>query len=417
MTKAGYVARGIALSGLALYGVLLVLWLCVVATFSCIGVGVPLLSSAFGAIRGLARTGRRLARDWSGVSAPEPEPEPDFGPGVAAGLRRLHWRIGDATMWRELGWAVVNPVSGAVSAFVPAALALNGLFGIVLAALWWQGIHLGTNNWYAFIPMNSAASPYLALVFGLVQLAVCVPVAPLFVRGHAALTAGMLRPSERTRLNRRVEHLTRTRTEATDSQASELRRIERDLHDGAQARLVAMGMTIDAAENLLESNPEAVRALLSEVKASSRKALDELRDLVRGIHPPVLADRGLADAIRALVMESPLRVDVTAELSGRAAPPIESAAYFAASEAFSNIVKHAHATSAEIRVSHREGMLRVEVGDNGCGGADPARGTGLAGVERRLGSFDGFVTVVSPVGGPTLVTIAIPCELDERTAV
>ena len=150
---------------------------------------------------------------------------------------------------------------------------------------------------------------------------------------------------------------------------------------------------------------------MAGLKPQLREALAELRDLVRGIHPPVLADRGLAEAVHALALNLPLRVHFTSELTGRPPAPVESAAYFAVSELLANVSKHARAGQAWIDLRHEGGMLRVDVADDGSGGADPARGTGLAGIERRLAAFDGVLAVSSPPGGPTVVTMEIPCAL------
>jgi signal transduction histidine kinase len=196
----------------------------------------------------------------------------------------------------------------------------------------------------------------------------------------------VLAPSAQAELERRVAHLARTRSETLDTGAAELRRIERDLHDGAQARLVAMGLTLDAAGRLIETDPAAARALLYEARDASAKALVELRDLVRGIHPPVLADRGLADAVRAIALDSPLRVRVAGTLPGRPPAPVESGAYFAVSELLANVAKHSGAAEADVDLRHESGALRIIVRDNGTGGADPSRGTGLRGIERRLAS-------------------------------
>jgi len=208
-----------------------------------------------------------------------------------------------------------------------------------------------------------------------------------------------------------VQTLTRTRSDAVDTAAAELRRIERDLHDGAQARLVAVGMSLQAAERLFASNPGAALALVTEAKESSSRALTELRDLVRGIYPPVLADRGLEDAIRALALDTPLPTVVDVDLPGEVERPVAAAVYFSVAEALANATKHAHARSVRIVLSHAAGTLRAEVTDDGAGGADPAAGTGLAGVERRLATFDGILAVSSPPGGPTIVVIEVPCAL------
>lgn len=205
--------------------------------------------------------------------------------------------------------------------------------------------------------------------------------------------------------------LTETRQDAVDTSAAELRRIERDLHDGAQARLVAMGMDLGTIEMLVDKDPEKAKQLVAQARRSSADALDELRDLVRGIHPPVLAERGLGDAVRALALRLPVAAEVNVELPGRAEAPVESAAYFAVSEVLTNAVKHADADRIWIDLHHREGRLRVTVTDNGRGGAVIGTGSGLAGIERRLGTFDGVLAVSSPAGGPTMVTMEIPCAL------
>jgi signal transduction histidine kinase len=215
----------------------------------------------------------------------------------------------------------------------------------------------------------------------------------------------------------RVEQLTQTRAVAVDTAAAELRRVERDLHDGAQARLVALGMSLRAAERLMPTSPQAAMALVAEARESSSKALTELRDLVRGMYPPVLADRGLADAVQALALDTPVRTETDIDLPGRLELPVEAACYFAIAEALTNAVKHSGARLVQIRIRHAgrpEPVLRIEVTDNGTGGADPANGSGLQGVERRLATFDGILAVSSPLGGPTIIVMEIPCALSSR---
>jgi len=248
-------------------------------------------------------------------------------------------------------------------------------------------------------------------VGGALLLAAGAGAAPWLLRAYGGLARLVLSPSEHSKLEQRVDYLAQTRQESLDTGAAELRRIERDLHDGAQARLVAMGLTLDAAGRLIDTDPVAARSLLIEARDASAKALAELRDLVRGVHPPVLADRGLAEAVRALALDSPARARVTGSLDGRAPAPVESAAYFAVSELLANVAKHASAQSTEIDLRHSLGALRISVRDDGAGGADPGRGTGLRGVERRVGAFDGVLAIASPPGGPTLITMEIPCEL------
>jgi signal transduction histidine kinase len=227
---------------------------------------------------------------------------------------------------------------------------------------------------------------------------------------HARLDCALLAESEKSRLAQRVQQLTESRAETVETQAAELRRIERDLHDGAQARLVALGMSLAMAEEQLDTDPAQARALLAEARASSSTALSDLRDLVRGIHPPVLADRGLAGAVQALALTAPVPVHVSDALDGRrAAPPVESAAYFAIAEALANVIKHSGARSAAIDLALDPDALRMTVTDDGTGGADPERGTGLRGVARRLAAFDGTLEIDSPPGGPTRLAMVLPC--------
>jgi signal transduction histidine kinase len=339
-------------------------------------------------MRGLARLTRRLIGQWCGVPITEPYLPPPWADGDKAGLRqRVRWLLADQATWRDLLWVTVNGCVAWILDIVPAGLLALGLVGIVP---------------YAQLQLRMLAIGGAA--FGLW-------VAPWLLRGYGVLARSMLAPTRRAELALRVRQLAQTRTEALDTGAAEIRRIERDLHDGAQARLVAMGMTLDAAGQIMDENPEAARALVFEARDASIRALAELRALVRGIHPPVLADRGLADAIQALALDSPMRIHVVSDLRGRPSAPIESAAYFAVSELLANVSKHAEARETWIDIRHTDGMLRIGVTDNGHGGADPSRGSGLRGIERRLASFDGVMAISSPPGGPTAVTMEIPCAL------
>lgn len=212
-------------------------------------------------------------------------------------------------------------------------------------------------------------------------------------------------------LERRVDVLTRTRRGALDVHEAEMRRVERDLHDGAQARLVSLGMSLGMADELLDTDPIEARRLLLEARSGAVAALADLRSLVRGIYPPVLADRGLDGAIQALVLAVPLPVETKIDLvDARLPPPVESAAYFAVAEALANVVKHSDATHAWIQMYVKDGTLLALVGDDGNGGADVNRGTGLLGIERRLVAFDGTLHVSSPLGGPTIINMEVPCE-------
>jgi signal transduction histidine kinase len=339
--------------------------------------------------RPVARLTRRLSAQWCGVPIAAPYlPRPWAQSGKAGLHRRLAWLLTDQATWRDLLWVAVDGCAGWVLALLPAGVLVLGVIGVI--------------------------APYTALDVRLLAIAAAVCAlwaSPWLLRGYGVFARSMLAPTQQAELVLRVRELAQTRSEALDTGAAEIRRIERDLHDGAQARLVAMGMTLDAAGQIIDTNPEAARALLYEARDASVKALAELRNLVRGIHPPILADRGLADAIKALAMDSPMRIHLASDLYGRASAPVESAAYFAVSELLANVSKHAEARETWIDIRYTDGMLRIGVTDNGHGGADPARGSGLRGIERRLAAFDGILAVSSPPGGPTAVTMEIPCEL------
>jgi signal transduction histidine kinase len=316
---------------------------------------------------------------------------------------------------RPWTWTVVL-AAGAITLAAPAVAA--DLLALALIGLAATAFALANRD--SIMPPGSPTIrnyPLHALVFGpgwphvvdltagLVMLAFGVWLVPRTIGVHSGL-----RRRNRELLSR-VRRLTATRVDAVDTAASELRRVERDLHDGAQARLVALGISLRATERLIRTNPDAAVALVAESRENSARALAELRDLVRGINPPVLAERGLGDGLRALALDCPVPATADIDLPGRAPAPVEAAVYFAVAEALANAAKHADARGVHVRAEHSAGLLRIEVSDDGAGGADPARGSGLSGVERRLGTFDGVLAISSPPGGPTIVVIEVPCAL------
>jgi signal transduction histidine kinase len=237
---------------------------------------------------------------------------------------------------------------------------------------------------------------------------------PVMVRTYLTITSVVLRRTDEQAMAQRIGELSTSRAETVDTQAAEIRRIERDLHDGAQARLVALSMNLGLAEQMMDTDPELSKELIAESRQSAAVALSDLRGLVRGIHPPVLADRGLVGGVQALALAAPLDVDVDAVLGARAPAPVESAVYFAVAEALTNAAKHSSARNAWIWMRHTDDRLSVSVGDSGIGGAVSIPGGGLHGIERRLAAFDGTVTVASPVGGPTIISMELPCVLSSE---
>ncbi|MFD0584381.1 sensor histidine kinase [Dactylosporangium darangshiense] len=256
---------------------------------------------------------------------------------------------------------------------------------------------------------RSAALTWLLVPLGAVVAVAAYRVPKPLVRAQARLANALLGPTSAARLSARVDRLTATRAAAVDASAAELRRIERDLHDGAQVRLVAVRMNIGMAEDMIDADPTTAKALMAEAKQSAGTALTELRDLVRGIHPPLLADRGLPGAVRALALSSAVPVDLDLGLERRLSAPVESAAYFALAESLANAIRHSGATAIRITVLDGVDALVMTVHDNGHGGADPARGTGLRGIQRRLSAFDGTLRITSLPGGPTTLAMELPC--------
>jgi signal transduction histidine kinase len=301
---------------------------------------------------------------------------------------------------------VLSPVN-LVLGLLAAGMIASGIQGLVLAPLiaaQVPGVHAG---------LDWLVAPPAGVWVGLAQFVVLIPtgllIAPAMLRGHQALARALLAPTAGTLLAQRVQALSARRAQAVDDHAEALRRIERDLHDGAQARLVALSMSLGLASDMLSTDPERARQLVTEAHADSQTALSELRGLVRGIQPPVLAERGLVAAIEAVAFTLPVPVHVTAVVPPGLGVPVETALYFAVTECLTNAVKHAHACGVTVDLRTAADVIRVTVSDDGIGGAAVRNGTGLAGVARRLEALDGSLTVHSPDGGPTVVTVEVPC--------
>jgi signal transduction histidine kinase len=404
-TVRGLVVASTAFASLAMFIVTVI-----TMAFMLLGVGVLVLPVCLMGLRWLAESCRILsARSDVPIASPY-LPDRGSGSGLLGWVQRCHEMLTDPATWRDLIWAMLNTLVGFVLGLLPTVLLVYAIEGVVLAAGLWQPMQAAGGFWYGIFPMSNWEFAFLGGLLAVAVFGLWVCAAPLILRLHARFCHLLLSPTERSRLTSRVQHLADTRAEVIDIQAAELRRIERDLHDGTQARLVAIGMKLGAMERYLETDTAAVRDLLTEAREASVRALGELRDLIRGIHPPVLAERGLTDAVHALALESPLDVDLVVELPRRLYLPLESTAYFAISELLTNALKHAAARQVSIEVRERNGVLTIIVIDDGHGGADISKGSGLRGIERRCATFGGSLHLRSPPGGPTIVTLEMPCE-------
>jgi signal transduction histidine kinase len=352
--------------------------------------GLPFLAVTIWLVRPLARAERCRVRMITGAGVAEA-----YKPLRGSMASRVRTLLSDVGTWRDLGWLFVQIVAGGVGLAFLAAAVVGPLFMAAVPVQFLRGA--GDGKVLDLLPLGA--------FFAAVGWSGCSPVA----KALAALSGQMLEPDETAQLRAQMEHLAETRDETVGARAAELRRIERDLHDGAQARLVSLTMSLGMAEEEFDRDPGAARQLVVEARASARAALNELRHLVRGIHPPVLTERGLGGAVEALALASAMPVEVDVALDERLPPPLESALYFVIAEAMANIARHSGASWAFVRLWKEQGKLRLMVHDDGHGGADPARGSGLRGIRSRLAAFDGTFTLSSPVGGPTELFAELPC--------
>jgi len=358
----------------------------------------------------LGKIHRHRLRATAGVVIP---PQPIMPNGLS--LAAIEEAIRSPVTWRQAGYHFL-----AAPALAAAALAAFGtwLAGLLYSLVYVYAWTLSPQNLLArgqssgppghLAPMSSIPVDAYLTAAGLLLLVA----APWLTAGIAALDAraasALLGPSRAEELEHRVEHLTQTRAGAVDAADAERRRLERNLHDGTQQRLVSLAMNLGMARAQTETVEEAHEAI-AEAHEEAKAALAELRNLIRGLHPPVLENRGLDAALSGVAARMPIPVRLTVNVPRRPPPTIEAVAYFVVSEGLTNITKHAQATQAEVFVQQDGERLHVIVTDDGVGGADPARGTGLAGLARRAESVDGTLEIVSPLGGPTLLTVDLPC--------
>jgi signal transduction histidine kinase len=383
-----------------------VLWFTVFTTLLATGtsllitlVGLPILTATFYLVRGASHAERARVRVFLGTDIPHPVYNPRKGDGL---WHRLVAPFADRTTWKELVYVwLVQPVQSIVNFTVAATAWAVPLWAITLpiyAVHWkgaapelWPGERL--DSWHEVIPVAIA---------GLVVL----PVVPWVIRAFAAADRAAARwglsPS-------RVDALRATQARSVDVAMADRRQIERDLHDGAQQRLLSLGMELGMALEKFDSDPDAARGLVGDAHAELQRAIAELRNLARGIHPAVLTDRGLDAALSALAARSPIPVRLEVKLAERPPASVEATAYFIVAEALTNAARYASAKHVDVKVRQNGAKVHIEVTDDGVGGAEQRPGGGLAGLADRASSVEGSLRVSSPHGGPTVVTADLPC--------
>jgi len=369
-------------------------------------VGFPLLVLTLVLARGAATAERAWLRATLGVDIPRPYRPLPAGPP----LQRAKALVTDPATWRDFGyWLLMLPL-GMVE-FTLAVGLWSAVLGLVLFPFYFQWlpadleVTVGSAVW----PVDSMADALPLTVAGILLGLVSLPLVRALGRGHAALARAVLGPSRTSLLEARADHLSASRARGVEAAEAERRRIERDLHDGAQQRLVAVAMGLGRARGKLDSDPDGAAELIAEAHADAKLAISELRDLARGIYPSVLGDRGLDAALSSLAARCPIPVDVSVDVEPRPSTAVESTAYFTVAEALTNIAKHSGATRAQVRVARTGNSVVVEVTDDGRGGAEVRPGGGLAGLADRAATIDGVVVVVSPAGGPTVIRTELPC--------
>ncbi len=366
--------------------------------------GIPVWAATIAVSRWLGSFERGRYALTVGVRIPDPR-----GGAVPEGgwWQRLGRRTTAGYTWREIGYhLLLLPVGGITFALAVAIWAVP-LVLLTLPVYNWALPNSGAD--FGWVTAGSTLATVPGALVGLALLLLAPYLVHGLVRLDTLFARTMLGPFTKRELATRVGQLEQSRARVVDSAEAERRRIERDLHDGAQQRLVALAMNLGRARARYDDDPETARALLDEAHTDAKQALTELRDLARGLHPAVLTDRGLDAALSGLAGRSPVPVTVEVDVGTRPSRTVEAIAYFVVAEALTNVARHSRASQASVEVRRLDGTLRVVVRDNGVGGASPARGSGLAGLADRVSGVDGQLSVSSPPGGPTVLTVELPC--------
>lgn len=383
----GYLFVGM-LSGLVFFAVLAAA-AAVVFGLSFVVVGIFLIAPWFGLVRVFADAERSMA-GWMGVDVPARELRP---------RGTLGWRtITDPERWRMVGYLALNAI------LAPALFGLGSfLYTFVFSAVFGGGTGFG--------PFDAVLG-VLGIVVGVAALGGAPRVALMVGALKANVAAWFLGPDRLAKAEQRVTELSTQRQDILDAVALERRRIERNLHDGVQQQLVAIGLDLGMAEHQLDRDPDAARELISNARQKVQGSIGELRQLGRGLHPAILEDRGIDAALSAIVSNAPIPIAVQVDDDLDLDTDVAETVYFVANEAVANVLKHSRARVASVHVTRVAANVRVVVHDDGVGGADPARGTGLAGIRARVNAADGSLDVSSPHGGPTAIVVELPRRID-----
>jgi signal transduction histidine kinase len=387
--------------------ILAAIWTTVLATLLSLGVGlivvmvgIPILAVTLL----IWRWGGDRERERAALVLGAPIPSAHRPLPPAGFLKRWGARLSDPATWQDLLFlAIVGPIVWIVAGGIVVALWAAALAAIAAPAL---SSSAPSGSWLGDLQSGELIGIALAGVLG---IAIALVTARGLAMASATLARAILQPGDRAALEARVAAVEASRAGAVESADARLRRVERDLHDGAQHRLAYVAMELGRAREKLDTDPEGADRLIAEAHEESKKAMVELRDLARGIHPSVLTDRGLDAAVSALTERCPAKVELDIALDRRPPPGVETAAYYVIAESLTNITKHADARIASVRARYDDGKLVVEVADDGHGGARRAPGSGIEGLAQRVEALDGTLAVQSPDGGPTTIRAELPC--------
>ncbi|MFG1948204.1 sensor histidine kinase [Nonomuraea sp. NPDC048826] len=367
-------------------------------------VGLPLIPSVLSVTRAVADKERARLGRWG---------EPVLTP-YETSIEDLSWQEAlraarrDPATWRDLRWLALHATSGLTLGMLGIAFPIMAVRDVTFP-LWYGLLPETETTSTMYLPLDSWTGVAGTALIGLIWPMLSLTIGPLMARLQALPGRRLLAPHPSVDLSHRIAELTATRAGALQAHAAELRRIERSLHDGAQNRLVAVVVLVAAARRALDRDPATAGPALDRAQEAAETALSELRGVVRGILPPILQDRGLAGALTALASDCPVPCKVSVGELGALPLSVETTAYFTVAEALTNVAKHSGAAHARVALRRRGGKLRVEIEDDGHGGAVERTGSGLTGIRRRVAAHDGVLTLTSPAGGPTRIEVELAC--------